>query len=152
MQNIRVYTALKPRRTLSPVSCKGFTLLELLVVILIIGLLTGIVAPRFMSQISRSEVTTTRAQLDSFRKALEAFRIDNGRYPTTAEGLDALVESPASAPRWHGPYLQSSVPPDPWGTRYEYQSPGANGHDYVVTSLGHDRAPGGTGDDADLSI
>jgi general secretion pathway protein G len=131
---------------------RGFTLLELLVVILIIGLLTGIVAPRFMSQISRSEVTTARAQMDAFRKAVEAFRIDNGRYPTTAEGLDALVVAPADAPRWHGPYLQNAIPPDPWGTRYEYRAPGTNGHDYDITSLGRDRAPGGTGDDADITL
>lgn len=130
----------------------GFTLLELLVVILIIGLLTGIVAPRFMSQISRSEVTTARAQLDAFRKAIEAFRIDNGRYPTTAEGLDALVVAPADAPRWHGPYLQNAIPLDPWGTKYEYRAPGSNGHDYDITSLGRDRAPGGTGDDADITL
>lgn len=131
---------------------RGFTLLELLVVILIIGLLTGIVAPRFMSQISRSEVTTARAQLDAFRKAIEAFRIDNGRYPTTAEGLDALVVAPAEAPRWHGPYLQNAVPLDPWGTKYEYRAPGSNGHDYDITSLGRDRAPGGSGDDADITL
>ncbi len=131
---------------------RGFTLLELLVVILIIGLLTGIVAPRFMSQISRSEVTTARAQMDAFRKAVEAFRIDNGRYPTTAEGLDALVAAPAEAPRWHGPYLQNAIPLDPWGTKYEYRAPGTSGHDYDITSLGRDRAPGGTGDDADITL
>lgn len=131
---------------------RGFTLLELLVVVLIIGLLTGIVAPRFLSQIQRSETTTARAQLDAFRKALEAFRIDNGRYPTTEEGLQALVTAPAGASRWHGPYLQDAVPTDPWGSPYRYQAPGENGHDYQVTSLGADRAPGGTGQDADISI
>jgi len=130
----------------------GFTLLELLVVILIIGLLTGIVAPRFMGQISRSEVTTARAQMDSFRKALEAFRIDNGRFPSTSEGLEALVTAPAGATRWNGPYLQGAIPPDPWGTPYQYQSPGPNGRDYQITSLGRDRAPGGTGDDADIVL
>lgn len=130
----------------------GFTLLELLVVILIIGLLTGIVAPRFMGQISRSEVTTARAQMDAFRKALDAFRIDNGRFPTTSEGLEALVTAPAGVARWNGPYLQSAIPVDPWGTPYQYQSPGPNGRDYQVQSLGRDRAPGGTGDDADLAI
>jgi len=130
----------------------GFTLLELLVVILIIGLLTGIVAPRFMSQISRSEVTTARAQMDAFRKALEAFRIDNGRFPTTSEGLEALVTAPAGATRWNGPYLQGAIPADPWGTPYQYQSPGPSGRDYQVMSLGRDRALGGTGDDADLAL
>ena len=134
------------------VRTRGFTLLELLVVILIIGLLTGIVAPRFMSQISRSEVTTTRAQLDSFRKALEAYRIDNGRYPTTTEGLGALVNAPAGEARWHGPYLQGEIPLDPWGMAYQYQSPGPGGRDYQVLSYGHDRSPGGSGDDADIAI
>ena len=130
----------------------GFTLLELLVVILIIGLLTGIVAPRFMSQISRSEVTTARAQMDAFRKALEAYRIDNGHYPSTEQGLAALVGAPAGEGRWHGPYLQDAVPADPWGSAYQYESPGPGGRDYRVMSYGHDRAPGGSGDDADLAI
>jgi general secretion pathway protein G len=128
----------------------GFTLLELLVVILIIGLLTSIVAPRFMAQVARSEVTTARAQMDAFRKALEAFRIDNGRYPTTSEGLAALVTAPAGASRWHGPYLQDAVPPDPWGSAYQYEAPGPAGRDYQIISLGRDKAPGGTGDDADI--
>ncbi len=145
----RTSVSLFPSRRLART---GFTLLELLVVILIIGLLTGIVAPRFMSQISRSEVTTARAQMDAFKKAIEAFRIDNGRYPTTAEGLAALTTQPADAPRWHGPYLQDAIPLDPWGSPYQYRSPGANGRDYEITSLGRDRAPGGTGDDADITI
>jgi general secretion pathway protein G len=139
------------RRALSSAR-RGFTLLELLVVILIIGLLTGIIAPRFMSQISRSETTTARAQMDAFRKAIEAFRIDNGRYPTTAEGLDVLVVAPAGATRWNGPYLQGAIPLDPWGMKYQYQSPGPNGRDYEILSYGRDRAPGGTGDDADISL
>ncbi len=130
----------------------GFTLLELLVVILIIGLLTGIVAPRFMSQISRSEVTTARAQIDAFRKAIEAFRIDNGHYPSTSDGLDALITAPAGATRWHGPYLQDAIPLDPWGSKYDYRSPGTNGHDYSITSYGRDGTPGGTGEDADITL
>ncbi len=141
-----------PVRHALPVAHRGFTLLELLVVILIIGLLTGIVAPRFLGQISRSEVTTTRAQMDAFRKAIEAFRIDNGRYPTTAEGLDALVAAPSGATRWNGPYLQGAIPMDPWGTKFQYQAPGPNGRDYEILSYGRDRAPGGAGDDADISM
>ena len=129
----------------------GFTLLELLVVILIIGLLTGIVAPRFMNQIARSEITTAKAQIDAFDKALQAFRIDVGRYPTTGEGLKVLVETPANEPRWRGPYLKDSIPLDPWGRAYEYRVPSARGKDYDLTSYGRDRAPGGTGDDADIN-
>jgi general secretion pathway protein G len=120
------------------------------VVILIIGLLTGIVAPRFMGQVSRSEVTTARAQLDALDKALQSYRIDTGRFPTTAQGLKALVAQPGDESRWRGPYLQGEVPADPWGNAYQYRSPGSNGRDFEVMSLGKDRAPGGSGDDADI--
>jgi len=136
------------RRTTHP---RGFTLLELLVVILIIGLLTGIVAPRFLGQISRSEVTTARAQIDAFDKALQAYRIDMGRFPSQAEGLRALVVAPGSEPRWRGPYLKDNVPIDPWGTPYQYRYPSTRGKDYDVLSLGRDRAPSGSGDDADVT-
>lgn len=130
---------------------RGFTLLELLVVILIIGLLTGIVAPRFLNQISRSETTTARAQIDAFDKALQAYRIDTGRFPSTAEGLQALVSAPADDPRWRGPYLKNNIPPDPWGMAYQYRYPSTLGKDYDLLSYGHDKAPGGTGDDADIT-
>ena len=129
----------------------GFTLMELLVVILIIGLLTGIVAPRFLSQIGRSEITTARSQLDAFDKALQSYRIDTGHFPTTAQGLKALVIQPGDEARWRGPYLQSEIPLDPWNTPYQYRNPGANGRDYELLSYGRDRAPGGTGDDADIT-
>ena len=129
----------------------GFTLLELLVVILIIGLLTGIVAPRFLSQIGRSETTTAKAQIANFDKALESFRIDMGRYPTESEGLKALVTSPGGDPRWRGPYMKDDIPNDPWGTPYAYRYPSTHGKDFDIVSLGRDRAVGGTGDDADIT-
>lgn len=129
---------------------KGFTLLELLVVILIIGLLTGIVAPRFLGQINRSEATAATAQLDAFDKALQAYRIDIGRFPNTGQGLKALTTQPADEPRWRGPYLQAEAPMDPWGSHYQYRSPGVSGKEYELSSFGKDRAPGGTGHDADL--
>jgi general secretion pathway protein G len=129
---------------------RGFTLLELLVVILIIGLLTGIVAPRFMGQVSRSEVTTAKAQMDALDKALQSYRIDTGRFPNSSQGLKALVTQPADEPRWHGPYLQGEVPLDPWGSAYQYRAPGNNGKDFELMSYGKDRAAGGSGDDADL--
>jgi len=141
---------MRPIRSGSRLGSDGFTLLELLVVILIIGLLTGIVAPRFLGQVSRSEVTTARAQLDAFGKALDAYRIDNGQYPNTQQGLAALVQAPAGLPTWRGPYLQGEVPPDPWRAQYQYQSPGPNGKDYLLQSYGRDKVPGGSGDDADL--
>ena len=140
---------LHPRGSLST----GFTLLELLIVLLIIGLLTGIVGPRFMSQMNRSETTTARAQIDALSKAVQAYRIDMGRYPGNDVGLKALVQPPAD-PRWHGPYLNSitngEIPLDPWGSPYVYRSPGAQGRDFDILSYGRDRAPGGTGDDADI--
>lgn len=145
---------MKSRRTHAPPLGRqrsGFTLLELLVVILIIGLLTGIVAPRFMGQISRSEATAAKAQLDSLDKALQAYRMDTGRFPTTSQGLKALSTQPGGEARWHGPYLQGEVPMDPWGTPYQYRSPGTNAKEYELLSYGKDRAPGGTGDDADIA-
>ncbi len=129
---------------------RGFTLLELLVVILIIGLLTGIVAPRFLSQINRSEATAARAQIDAFDKALQAFRIDMGRFPAEGEGLRGLVVGPANEPRWRGPYLKDAVPPDPWGSAYVYRTQSTRGKDFDLYSLGRDKALGGTGDDADI--
>ena len=129
----------------------GFTLLELLVVVLIIGLLTGIVAPRLLGQIQRSEVTAARAQLDALDKALQAFRIDMGRYPNNSEGLAVLVNAPSGSDgRWRGPYLKAAVPPDPWGTPYQYRAQGTGGRDFDLMSYGRDKAPGGQGDDADL--
>jgi general secretion pathway protein G len=133
------------------VDSQGFTLLELLVVILIIGLLTGIVAPRFLSQIGRSETTSAKAQIANFDKALEAFRIDMGRYPTESEGLKALVTTPGGDPRWRGPYMKDDIPNDPWGTPYVYRYPSAHGKDFDIVSFGRDRTAGGTGDDADIT-
>ncbi|MBL8339741.1 MAG: type II secretion system major pseudopilin GspG [Rhodoferax sp.] len=135
-----------------PCACRarGFTLLELLVVVLIIGLLTAIVAPRFLGQVSKSEVVAARAQLDMFDKALHAYRLDAGRFPSSAQGLRALVSQPTDEPRWRGPYLQGDVPLDPWGSPYQYRAPGSAGHEFELLSLGRDRAAGGSGDDADI--
>ena len=138
-------------RQIGPASLQvGFTLLELLVVILIIGLLTGIVAPRFLGQVSRSEATAARSQLDAFDKALQAYRIDTGRFPSAAQGLKALVVQPPDEARWHGPYMRDDIPVDPWGGVYQYRSPGTGSKEYDLLSYGRDRAPGGTGEDADI--
>jgi general secretion pathway protein G len=129
---------------------RGFTLLELLVVMVIIGLLAGYVGPKFFGQIGKSEVKAARAQMDALGKALDQYRIDVGRYPGTEQGLAVLVAKPADEPRWAGPYLSKAVPKDPWGKDYQYRSPGEHG-DYDLISLGRDGRPGGEGEDADLT-
>jgi general secretion pathway protein G len=128
----------------------GFTLLELLVVMVIIGLLAGFVAPRYFSQVGKSRVKAARAQIDALDKALEQFRIDVGRLPTTEEGLAALNTTPAGMQNWEGPYLKKAVPPDPWGHPYVYLEPGTHQNDFDLASYGRDGRTGGTGEDADL--
>jgi len=137
--------------TKNPLRSGGFTLLELLVVIVIIGLLAGYVAPRYFSQVGKSEIQVAKAQIESIEKALDQFRLDVRRYPTPEEGLDALVTKPSSATTWSGPYLKKSVPPDPWGRAYVYRTPGEKG-EFQLISLGRDGKPGGTGEDADIGI
>lgn len=128
----------------------GFTLLELLVVVVIIGLLAAIVGPRYFAQLSKSERKTTRAQIEAIAKALDSYRIDNGGYPSTEQGLMALTTAPAEASHWQGPYMQKAVPSDPWGRPYYYQFPGQKG-EFDLLSYGKDGSPGGEGDAADIS-
>jgi general secretion pathway protein G len=134
-----------------PATARGFTLLELLVVMVIIGLLASYVAPRFFEQVDKSAVKTAMAQLDAFDKAIGTYRLDTGHVPTTEQGLKALVDKPADEPRWSGPYLSRDLPLDPWGHPYTYKVPGDNGRDYTLSSLGKDGRPGGTGLDADIT-
>ena len=129
---------------------RGFTLLELLVVMVIIGLLAGYVGPKLFAQIGKSETKVTRAQVDALQKALDQYRIDIGRYPATEAGLAALLLKPADEPRWSGPYLAKAVPADPWGRPYAYTSPGQHG-DFDLVSYGRDGQPGGDGDNADIT-
>jgi general secretion pathway protein G len=130
---------------------RGFTLLELLVVIVIIGLLASYVGPKYFAQLGKSEVTIAQSQIEAFEKALDTFRVDVGRYPSTEEGLAALLIAPATAgPKWNGPYLKKAIPQDPWGHAYTYRSPGAKAEIEII-SLGRDGQPGGSGQDADLS-
>ena len=132
-------------------SGNGFTLLELLVVIVIIGLLAGYVAPRYFSQVGKSEVQVAKAQIESLEKALDQYRLDMRRYPTAEEGLGALVARPATEAAWSGPYLKKAVPADPWGRPYMYRTPGQKA-EFEVVSYGRDGKPGGTGDDADIGL
>jgi general secretion pathway protein G len=132
-------------RPLSPARRPGgFTLLELLVVMVILGLLAGYVGPKLFAQIGKSETKVARAQIDALGKALDQYRLDVGRYPSTAQGLAALTQSPGGEPRWAGPYLARGVPPDPWGRAYGYRAPGEHG-DYDLWSDGPDgtERPGG---------
>jgi general secretion pathway protein G len=128
----------------------GFTLLELLVVMVIIGLLAAYVAPRYFSQVGRSEIKAAQAQIVAFEKALDTYRLDVGRYPSTEQGLNALLQRPQNDAKWNGPYLQKAIPLDPWGKPYQYKSPGEHG-EFDLWSFGKDGQPGGTGENADVA-
>jgi general secretion pathway protein G len=128
----------------------GFTLLELLVVIVIIGLLASFVAPRYFSQVGKSEVKVARAQMDALEKALDQYRLDTGHYPGMEAGLGALMSRPANEQKWDGPYLRKAVPPDPWGNAYVYRIPGEHG-EYDLVSYGKDGQPGGSGEASDIT-
>jgi len=127
----------------------GFTLLELLVVMVIIGLLAGYVAPKYMSQIGKSEVKAAKAQIDALEKSLDQYRIDTGHYPNQQQGLAALVTRPSDEAKWDGPYLRKGLPLDPWGNAYQYKIPGEK-IDFEVLSYGKDGQPGGTAEAADI--
>lgn len=116
----------------------------------ILGLLAGYVGPKYFSQVGKSEVKTARTQIESFARALDQYRLDTGRYPTTEQGLAALNGRPPNEAKWDGPYLSKALPNDPWGQPYQYRSPGEHG-DYDVFSLGRDGQPGGAGDGADVT-
>jgi general secretion pathway protein G len=140
----------KEARVRSRAEASGFTLIELLVVVVIIGLLAGFVAPRYFSQVGKSEVGVAKAQIDALEKALDTYRLDTGHYPSNELGLAALVQKPATEPKWNGPYLRKDVPLDPWGKPYVYKMPGEKG-DFDLLSYGKDGQPGGTGENADLN-
>ena len=139
----------KETRVRRPVA--GFTLLELLVVVLIIGLLAGFVAPRYFNQVGKSEINVAKAQIDAIEKALDQYRLDTGHYPSTELGLGSLVQKPPNEPKWAGPYLRKDVPLDPWGKPYVYRMPGEKGGDFDLLSYGKDGQPGGTGENQDIT-
>jgi len=128
---------------------RGFTLLELLVVMVIIGLLAGYVGPKYFAQVGKSEIKAARAQIDALEKALDQYRLDTGRYPSSEEGLEALITRPANEARWDGPYLKKAVPMDPWGRPYILKTPGDHG-EVDLFSYGKDGQPGGAGEGADV--
>ena len=128
----------------------GFTLLELLVVLVIVGMLVGYVGPRYFAQLGKSEAKIARAQLDGLAKGLDHYRLDTGHYPSSEQGLTALVSQPANEPKWQGPYLDKTLPLDPWGNAYQYRNPGQH-REYDLWSNGKDGQPGGTGEAADIT-
>lgn len=129
---------------------KGFTLVELIVVVIIIGLLAGLVVPQFIRQEERATAKAAQAQIQLLGTALDTFRLDVGRYPSTQEGLQALTQRPPGVDRWDGPYLKKEVPLDPWGKPYVYKSPGDHGP-YDIVSYGADGVPGGEGNNRDIT-
>lgn len=128
----------------------GFTLLELLVVMVIIGLLAGYVGPKYFQQIGKSEVKTAKAQIAALEQTLDQYRIDTGHYPGTEQGLNALMSNVANEQNWGGPYLKKGVPNDPWGHAYQYRMPGQHG-EYDLFSLGKDGQVGGSDESQDIT-
>ena len=128
----------------------GFTLLELLVVMVIIGLLAAYVGPRYFAQLGKSERGTAKSQVEAFGRALDAYRLDTGHYPSTPQGLAALYARPGDEPKWNGPYLQKAPPADPWGQPYQYRQPGTGDAEFDLLSFGKDGRQGGEGDNADI--
>ncbi|ESS72324.1 type II secretion system protein G [Methyloglobulus morosus KoM1] len=129
----------------------GFTLLELLVVLGIIAMLAGLVGPQVMKHMGESKVKAAKVQIEDLSQTLDMYKLDVGSYPTSEQGLNALIESPDGAQRWNGPYLRKSkVPFDPWNQEYKYTSPGEHGK-FDIVSLGADGKEGGDGEDKDLN-
>lgn len=136
-------------------STKGFTLLEMLVVLVIIGMLVGLVGPRLFSKVDSSKVQTAETQIKLLRGAIETMRLDISVYPTTEQGLAMLVTPPQDSNlrrKWRGPYLEDAVPDDPWGNPYQYSVPGKDGRPFGIYSFGADGKEGGEGNDADLGF
>jgi general secretion pathway protein G len=129
---------------------EGFTLIELLVVVIILGLLAALVGPRLLGRVGQSKQAAARVQIELLGAALDQFKLDTGRYPSAQEGLAALQANPANLAGWSGPYLKKDVPHDPWGSPYQYKSPGDHG-EYDLWSYGADQAPGGEGEAADVT-
>ncbi len=132
---------------------RGFTLIEMVVVLAVIALLVALVGPQIVGRVSEARGTTAGAQIELFSTALENYRLDNGGYPLTSQGLGALRTRPTRAPipvNWRGPYVRKAIPADPWGRPYQYLSP-AGGTPFEILSLGRDGKPGGSGEDADVS-
>jgi general secretion pathway protein G len=149
MKFLSQYTRAKMWRRLLLSDHRGFTLVELLVVMVIIGLLATLVAPGLFKQLGKGQVSAAKAQIASLEQALDKFRLDVGRYPTTQEGLSSLVSNPGIE-NWDGPYVKTGTITDPWKRPYQYQAPGTHG-EFDIFSYGRDGNPGGEGEDKDIT-
>lgn len=130
---------------------RGFTLIELLVVLVILGLVAAIAVPQVIKYVGSAKSDTARIQIERLATALDLYRLEVGRYPSNAEGMEALVERPTDAESWNGPYLKERDISDPWGRPYVYAFPGEGGRDYDLLTLGADGREGGDGEDADIA-
>jgi general secretion pathway protein G len=130
---------------------RGFTLIEMLVVILILSILAALIIPKLVGRTDDAKIAAAKSDIATLSSSVEQFRLDNGRYPSSDEGVQVLRVRPSNAPSWKGPYLQKDIPNDPWGNQYVYQSPGPNGEDFLITCYGADGAPGGDGNNADIT-
>lgn len=130
---------------------RAFTLIELLVVILILAILASLVVPRVVGRTADAKRAKAAADIATMASLLQQYRVDNDAYPSTEDGLNALRQQPSDATNWRGPYTSKDIPLDPWGGEYNYESPGPNGEDFLITSYGSDRSPGGEGEAADLT-
>jgi len=140
----------KDRRLARFEQTRGFTLIELIVVIVILGLLAGLVVPRLFKHVGQARTATARAQISAFQTALGAYKLDTGSFPSNELGLEALRTAPSGVRNWNGPYLPKEVPLDPWGNPYVYKFPGDHGDEPDIISYGADGRPGGEGEDADV--
>jgi len=136
----------KPKR-----SRRGFTLIELMVVILILSILAALIIPRLVSHTAQAKVAKAASDIATLSSLLQQYQLDNGKFPATEDGLQALVTQPSDASNWKGPYTTKGIPHDPWGADYVYQSPGPAGQDFLITSYGSDGQPGGDGDAQDVT-
>ena len=129
---------------------KGFTLMEIIIVVIIMGLIAALVVPNLFKKTEKAKRQICKIQITMLEDAVKSFKLDTGRYPTTEEGLNALLETPADVTNWDGPYLEKGLPQDPWGRNYLYEYPGKN-YTFEITSLGADGKEGGEGEDKDVN-
>jgi general secretion pathway protein G len=130
---------------------RAFTLIEMLVVVLILAILAALIVPRVLNRTGDAKNAKAKSDIAVLSDALQQYRVDTDKFPTTEQGIGALRIQPSDAANWRGPYLRNNIPPDPWGGEYSYESPGPDGQDYIVISYGADGAPGGDGDNMDLT-